>query len=73
MKLYSYNGDIILDPFNGSGQTTKVAYNLDRHFLGIDIKKEYVDLAKSRLSTEPLHIRSEALIADWKKITSHVV
>ncbi|HEX5519609.1 MAG TPA: site-specific DNA-methyltransferase, partial [Candidatus Nitrosocosmicus sp.] len=36
MKLYSYIGDIILDPFNGSGQTTKVAYNLDRHFLGID-------------------------------------
>jgi hypothetical protein len=25
------------------------------------------------LSSEPLHIRSEALIADWKKITSHVV
>ena len=39
MKLYSYNEDIILDPFNGSGQTTKVAYNLNRHFLGIDIKK----------------------------------
>jgi modification methylase len=73
MKLYSYNKDIILDPFNGSGQTTKVAYNLDRHFLGIDIKKEYVDLAKSRLSNEPLHIRPEALIANWKKITSHAV
>jgi DNA modification methylase len=73
MKLYSYIGDIILDPFNGSGQTTKVAYNLDRHFLGADIKQEYVDLAKSRLSNEPLHIRPEALIANWKKISSHVV
>ena len=73
MKLYSYNGDIVLDPFNGSGQTTKVAYKLDRHFLGIDIKQEYVDLAQNRLSNEPLHIRSEALIANWKKITSHTV
>lgn len=73
MKLYSYIGDIILDPFNGSGQTTKVAYNLDRHFLGIDIKQEYVDLAKNRLSNEPLHIRQEALIANWKKISSHIV
>ncbi len=73
MKLYSYNGDIVLDPFNGSGQTTKVAYKLDRHFLGIDIKQEYVDLAQNRLSHEPLHIRSEALIANWKKITSHTV
>ena len=73
MKLYSYNKDIVLDPFNGSGQTTKVAYNLDRHFLGIDIKKEYVELAKKRLANEPLHIRSEALIANWKKIASHTV
>jgi site-specific DNA-methyltransferase (adenine-specific) len=73
MKLYSYNGDIVLDPFNGSGQTTKVAYKLDRHFLGIDIKQEYVDLAQNRLSNEPLHIRSEALIANWKKIASHTV
>ncbi len=73
MKLYSYNKDIILDPFNGSGQTTKVAYNLDRHFLGIEIKKEYVELAKRRLTNEPLHIRSEALIAHWKKIASHTV
>lgn len=73
MKLYSYIGDIILDPFNGSGQTTKVAYNLDRHFLGIDIKQEYVDLAKNRLLNEPLHIRPEVLIANWKKISSHVV
>jgi DNA modification methylase len=72
MKLYSYIGDIVLDPFNGSGQTTKVAYKLDRHFIGIDIKQEYVDLAKSRISNEPLHIRPEALIANWKKITSHV-
>jgi site-specific DNA-methyltransferase (adenine-specific) len=73
MKLYSYIGDIVLDPFNGSGQTTKVAYNLDRHFLGVDIKQEYVDLAKSRVSNEPLHIRPEVLIANWKKIASHIV
>ncbi|MGN6629717.1 MAG: DNA methyltransferase, partial [Candidatus Nitrosocosmicus sp.] len=63
----------LLDPFNGSGQTTKVAYNLDRRFLGIDIKQEYVDLAKNRLLNEPLHIRPEVLIANWKKISSHVV
>jgi site-specific DNA-methyltransferase (adenine-specific) len=73
MKIYSYNGDVVLDPFNGSGQTTKVAYNLDRHFLGMDIKQEYVDLAKFRMTSEELHIRPEALIANWKKIASHVV
>ncbi len=70
MKLYSYEGDTILDPFNGSGQTTKVAFHLQRRFIGVDIINEYVKLARSRLS-EPMHIRAEALIANWKKIPSH--
>jgi site-specific DNA-methyltransferase (adenine-specific) len=70
MKLYSYERDTILDPFNGSGQTTKVAFHLQRRFIGVDIINEYVKLARSRLS-EPIHIRSEALIANWKKIPSH--
>ena len=71
MKLYSYKGDTVLDPFNGSGQTTKVAFHFKRRYIGIDIVKEYVNLAKCRIMDEPLHIRAEALIADWKKIPSH--
>ncbi len=71
MKLYSYKGDTVLDPFNGSGQTTKVAFHFKRRYIGIDIVKEYVNLAKSRIIDEPLHIRAEALIANWKKIPSH--
>jgi modification methylase len=71
MKLYSYQGDTILDPFNGSGQTTKVAYHFQRQYIGIDIIKEYTKLAKERMQDEPLHIRPEALIANWKKIPSH--
>lgn len=71
MKLYSYENDMILDPFNGSGQTTKVAHNFSRRFIGIDMVKEYVTLARSRMYSEPLHIRPEALIARWQKIPSH--
>jgi site-specific DNA-methyltransferase (adenine-specific) len=71
MKLYSYEGDIILDPFNGSGQTTKVAFHFQRRYVGIDTVKEYTKLAKGRLNDESLHIRPEALIANWKKIPSH--
>ncbi len=71
MKLYSYQGDIILDPFNGSGQTTKVAYHFRRQYIGIDIVKEYTKLAKERMHDEPIHIRPEAIIANWKKIPSH--
>jgi modification methylase len=71
MKLYSYEGDIILDPFNGSGQTTKVAHNFARRYIGIDLMNEYVSLAKLRLDSESLHIRPDALIAKWQKIRSH--
>jgi site-specific DNA-methyltransferase (adenine-specific) len=71
MKLYSYEGDVVLDPFNGSGQTTKVAHHFGRRYIGIDLVKEYVHLARLRLEREPLHIREEALIANWKKIRSH--
>lgn len=69
-QLYSYKGDVVLDPFNGSGQTTKVAHHVGRRYVGIDTVKEYVELARTRLS-EPLHIRQETLIANWKKIPSH--
>jgi site-specific DNA-methyltransferase (adenine-specific) len=71
MKLYSYEKDVILDPFNGSGQTTKVAHHFGRRYIGIDLVKDYVNLARTRAEREPLHIRDEALIANWKKIPSH--
>ena len=71
MKLYSYEGDTVLDPFNGSGQTTKVASHFNRRYIGIEIVNEYIQLATARLAEEELHIRSEALIANWKKIPSH--
>jgi site-specific DNA-methyltransferase (adenine-specific) len=71
MKLYSYEGDFVLDPFNGSGQTTKVAHNFGRRYIGIDLMNEYVSLAKQRIDNESIHIRPEALIAKWQKVRSH--
>ncbi len=49
IKLFSYKDDIILDPFNGVGTTTKVAYNLGRRYIGIDISDEYCKMAMDRL------------------------
>ena len=39
LKLFSFKGDIILDPFNGVGTTTKVAKQTGRRYLGIDTSK----------------------------------
>jgi site-specific DNA-methyltransferase (adenine-specific) len=49
IKLFSYRNDIVLDPFNGAGTTTRVAKALGRRFIGIDISKQYCDEAIRRL------------------------
>lgn len=49
VKLFSYKNDIVLDPFNGAGTTTKVAKELDRKFIGIDIDEAYCKTARKRL------------------------
>ena len=52
IQLYSFKGDIILDPFVGSGTTAVSALKTDRKFVGYEISKEYIDLAEKRI--EPL-------------------
>ena len=46
--------DLVLDPFIGSGTTAKVSKELQRHFIGIEISKEYVEIAQKRLSQSTL-------------------
>jgi len=48
IKLFSDEGDWVLDPFVGSGTTCKVAKSLLRNSLGIDIRQEYCEMAKSQ-------------------------
>lgn len=50
IKLFSFKGDTVLDPFNGVGTTTKVAKECERHFIGIDIDPGYCDTARKRLN-----------------------
>lgn len=51
IQLYSFKGDIVLDPFMGSGTTAIAAVKLQRKFVGYDISEEYIELAKKRLSS----------------------
>lgn len=50
-----------MDPFNGSGATTKAAFDLSRNALGFEIEQKYVDLAQDRIRAEsgvkPLQFR----------------
>ena len=51
IKFYSYQDNIILDPFCGSGTTCYAAKLLHRHYIGIDISPEYVQIANNRVGT----------------------
>ena len=46
---WSNKGDIVLDPFMGSGTTAKMAKLNDRNFIGFEISKEYCDMANTRV------------------------
>ena len=46
----SRQGDVVLDPFFGSGTTGAVARKLGRHFIGIERDKDYAKLARSRIA-----------------------
>jgi len=49
IKLFSYAGEIVLDPFVGSGTTMKVARELGRNSIGIEIKEELVPIIKKKI------------------------
>jgi len=49
IKLYTYKGDTVLDPFAGSFTTSVVAAKLGRNSVGIDMKKDYISLGLKRM------------------------
>ncbi len=48
IKMHSYIGSVVLDPFNGSGTTTSVAKSLNRQWVGFDISENYCESAELR-------------------------
>jgi site-specific DNA-methyltransferase (adenine-specific) len=49
IKLFTAEGDTVLDPFMGSGTTLRVASRLNRHSVGVEVLPEYCDLARASL------------------------
>jgi site-specific DNA-methyltransferase (adenine-specific)/site-specific DNA-methyltransferase (cytosine-N4-specific) len=50
INLFTREGDLVLDPFMGSGTTLLVANRMQRHSIGIEIKEEYFEMVKSQVS-----------------------
>jgi site-specific DNA-methyltransferase (adenine-specific) len=49
IQLYTFSGEIVLDPFMGSGQTALAALKAGRHFVGYEVNEEYLQLAEKRI------------------------
>ncbi len=49
IKMYTFVGDTVLDPFLGSGTTVKVALDLNRNAIGYEINEDFLDIIKEKL------------------------
>ena len=61
IQLYTYQGEVVLDPFMGSGQTAIAAIKTGRHYVGYDIEEEYVKLAEKRIKEFLIEYKSPKL------------
>ena len=55
IDLYTYRGDLVLDPFMGSGTSAVAAIRTDRRYVGFDTDSDYIDLALQRIAEETEH------------------
>lgn len=58
IELYTYAGDVVLDPFMGSGSTAIAAVRTGRHYLGYDTDPGYVETARGRVAAEAERVRA---------------
>jgi site-specific DNA-methyltransferase (adenine-specific) len=59
IELYTYENDVVLDPFMGSGTTAVAALRTSRHFIGFDTDPGYVDRAHTRIAEEKGRLHRE--------------
>jgi len=64
ISMFTKKGMVVLDPFNGVGTTLIACNNLKRKGVGIDLSKEYCDLAKKRLEELNIEINQNIICGD---------
>jgi len=68
IKLLTHEGELVLDPFVGIGTTLIAAQDLNRNAVGFDLKKEYVEIAKKRLSQSRLGSNTQQIaVVDYAR------
>lgn len=70
IKMYSYEGEVVLDPFLGSGTTVKVAKKLKRRSIGIEVSPEYLDVIKRSVGGADFLYHDEQKKLDFSYLTA---
>ncbi len=66
IQLYTFKGEIILDPFIGSGQTALAALKTGRNYVGYDVSDQYVRLAQKRISEANANLTAPELFGSGR-------
>jgi site-specific DNA-methyltransferase (adenine-specific) len=66
IRMFSFPGEIVLDPFMGSGTTAAVARALSRNSVGYEINPDFIPLIKSRIGGDTLYERANVEIVEQK-------
>jgi len=74
MELFTHEGELVVDPFVGSGTTLVSARDLCRNAVGFDLKAEYIEIAKARLHQEGLfgEAKQLAMCDDARNIAEYL-
>lgn len=72
-ELFTHKGELVLDPFAGSGTTLVAARDLDRNAVGFDIKEDYIKLCEERLSQQSMLAEAQqlAVLDDARNISDY--
>lgn len=66
IKLFTKQGDTVLDPFMGSGTTNMISRRLGRHSIGIEINQNYVEMVRAELEESEMD-RSQLVLFETKE------
>jgi DNA modification methylase len=63
IELYTYEDDVVLDPFVGVGSTAVAALQTQRHYIGFDTDRSYITRANERIAEETSRLRRQEFLA----------
>ena len=74
ISLFTHAGELVLDPFVGSGTTLVAACDLDRNAVGFDLQQDYINLCNERLANRSLFNQSKqvAVLEDARNIKQYL-